>query len=111
MAYENGRRILGYFRKCQHKRLLKRSFVRKNCRGGCGRHEPEPDWCCMRYHPLHRRAYLNEPCRYWTRTHPGGWKTVKDHQKYTNKRIRQLPVDAAISSPSEYRRIRKRRGI
>ena len=131
MAYENGRRILGYFKKRKHKYHRKKSFMRRSNLKWEGDFNPA-QYCNisksfnMNKYRLH--YFMTEshndfcwysdngnrqicvcgikrcPYKYWEIPHNRGWKPPKLIQKLTNKRVRQQSLDCGFAT-SDYRKI------
>jgi len=131
MAYENGRRILGYFKKCQHKSYLERSFMRGEHLKWRGHYNPthycdgdvrnDKRWSvlenikqydnrCWYCHDGYRQkcTYRRNDCvyRYWLKPQRySNWCPPKLRQKITNKRIRHQTRHIGCTKPSDYKKV------
>ena len=80
MAYENGVRISGYFKKKQHKRK---------------RH--------ARYDRLAASSGLYYPDKYWKTVNVSRYRVFS--KRRTNRRVRRMELKSATLSPGWYRRV------
>ena len=125
MAYENGRRILGHFKKRKHKYHRKKSFMRRRNLKWEGEFNPAKycnmdngfrvnnwtksynDFCWYSDNGNRQICTYGRkrcPFKYWEIPHNKGWKPPKLIQKLTNKRVRQQSLDCGFMV-SDYRKI------